>query len=35
MSVVAQLIGALSGLAARSLLGVLIVYAGKLAGRSL
>jgi hypothetical protein len=35
MSVVAQLIRALAGLAARSLLGALIVYAGKLAERSL
>ena len=35
MSVVAQLIRALAGLAARSLLGALIVYAGKLPERSL
>ena len=35
MSVVAKLIGALAGLAARSLLGALIVYAGKLAERRL
>jgi hypothetical protein len=35
MSVVAQLIGALAGLATRSLLGALIVYAGQLAERSL
>ena len=35
MSVVAQLIRALAGLATRSLLGALIVYAGKLAERSL
>jgi hypothetical protein len=35
MSVVAKLIGALAGLAARSLLGALIVYADKLAERSL
>ena len=35
MSVVAQLIGPLAGLATRSLLGALIVYAGKLAERSL
>jgi mevalonate pyrophosphate decarboxylase len=32
---VAQLIRALAGLAARSLLGALIVYTGKLAERSL
>jgi hypothetical protein len=35
MSVVTQLIGALAGLAGRSLLGALIVYAGKLAERRL
>jgi hypothetical protein len=35
MSVVAQLIGALAGLARRSLLGALTVCAGKLAERSL
>jgi hypothetical protein len=35
MSVVIQLIGALAGLAGRSLLGALIVYAGKFAERSL
>jgi hypothetical protein len=35
MSVVAQLIGALAGLAKRSFLGALIVYAGKVAERSL
>jgi hypothetical protein len=35
MSVVIQLIWALAGLAGRSLLGALIVYAGKFAERSL
>ena len=35
MSVVAQLIGPRAGLATRSFLGALIVYAGKLAERSL
>jgi hypothetical protein len=35
MSVVAQLMGALADLATRSFLGALIVYAGKLAERSL
>jgi hypothetical protein len=35
MSVVTQLIGALTGLATRSFVGALIVYAGKLAERRL